>query len=169
MPQIGFGGGCHWCTEAIFASLKGVIAVDQGWISSDPPDDAFSEAVLISYNPDQITLSQLIEIHLYTHSATADHSMRVKYRSAIYYLDAQDKSRSERLLRLLSADFEHKLVTRVLKHVAFRSNKPEYRNYYYAAPDRPFCQTYIQPKLKLLLSKFQAHVRESTLLFEKTR
>ncbi|MGJ8671076.1 MAG: peptide-methionine (S)-S-oxide reductase, partial [Oceanococcus sp.] len=43
--RIGFGGGCHWCTEAVFNALRGVEQVSQGFIKSDPPHDSFSEAV----------------------------------------------------------------------------------------------------------------------------
>ena len=48
MKKIGFGGGCHWCTEAIFQALNGVESVEQGWISSLNPYDTFSEAVIVS-------------------------------------------------------------------------------------------------------------------------
>ena len=84
MHKIGFGGGCHWCTEAVFQFLKGVTKVDQGWISSKEPNAYFSEAILLEYNPQLISLETLVSIHLHTHSSTANHSMRVKYRSAVY-------------------------------------------------------------------------------------
>jgi peptide-methionine (S)-S-oxide reductase len=47
VSKIGFGGSCHWCTEAIFLSLKGVTAVKQGWIASDGQNSTFSEAVIV--------------------------------------------------------------------------------------------------------------------------
>ena len=50
MKKIGFGGGCHWCTEAIFQALNGVESVEQGWISSLNPYDTFSEAVIVHFN-----------------------------------------------------------------------------------------------------------------------
>ena len=88
VETIGFGGSCHWCTEAIFQSLIGVETVQQGWISSKPPNETLSEAVLVSFNPNQISIEILIEVHLLTHSCTSEHSMRGKYRSAVYYLNA---------------------------------------------------------------------------------
>src|SRR3954451_12716902 len=90
--KIGFGGGCHWCTEAVFLSLKGVEQVEQGWIASQPPYDAFSEAVVVTYDPLVITLTDLITIHLHTHASTSNHSMRQKYRSAVYWFDAEEET-----------------------------------------------------------------------------
>lgn len=84
IQKIGFGGGCHWCTEAVFQNLKGVNHVAQGWIASDENNTAFSEAVVVEFNPPKINLKTLIEIHLATHKSTSNHSMRKKYRSAIY-------------------------------------------------------------------------------------
>ncbi|MEM9546265.1 MAG: peptide-methionine (S)-S-oxide reductase [Bacteroidota bacterium] len=80
--KVGFGGGCHWCTEAVFQSLNGVTEVEQGWIASKEAP-LLSEAVIVHYDEKIIDLTILIEIHLRTHSATSSHSMRSKYRSAI--------------------------------------------------------------------------------------
>ena len=82
--KIGFGGGCHWCTESVFQALEGVVKVEQGWIASVNENDSFSEAVIVHFDADLIDLSVLIEIHLNTHSSTSDHELRTKYRSAVY-------------------------------------------------------------------------------------
>ena len=59
--RIGFGGGCHWCTEAVFQSLRGISKVEQGWIRSTPPHEKFSEAVIVTYDPKVMSLETLIE------------------------------------------------------------------------------------------------------------
>jgi len=69
MDKIGFGGGCHWCTEAVFQKLRGVASVEQGFIRSRPPYETFSEAVIVSFDAAQISLSVLTEIHLRTHAS----------------------------------------------------------------------------------------------------
>ena len=156
--KIGLGGGCHWCTEGVFTSLIGVTKVDQGWIASNGKQSDFSEAIEVFFDPAVITLSHLIEIHLYTHARTSNHSMRGKYRSAIYVYDDIQCKQALHILNILGADFDKTLITQVYVYKRFKHNKIELRDYFYSAPDRPFCQTYIQPKLKLLLARFNRHV-----------
>ena len=84
--KVGLGGGCHWCTEGIFESLIGIKAVKQGWIASIDNNAELSEAIEVSFDPSMISLQTLIEIHLHTHASTSNHTMRQKYRSAIYTL-----------------------------------------------------------------------------------
>ncbi|QPH39525.1 peptide-methionine (S)-S-oxide reductase [Pedobacter endophyticus] len=154
MDEVGLGGSCHWCTEAIFLSVKGVIDVKQGWISSLGEATAFSEAILLRYNPEIISLKQLIAIHLHTHSCTSNHTMREKYRSAVYVTDEGQIDDVRQIISELQSDFEQPIITRALKINEFKLNKPEYLDYYYSNPSRGFCENIINPKLKVLLDKF---------------
>lgn len=163
IKTIGFGGGCHWCTEAVFSSLKGVITVSQGWIASDGENSTFSEAVLLTYNVELISMGVLIAIHLYTHSATSRHSMRGKYRSAVYYLNDADCTEATKTIQELRKDFSNEVITQVIRFIDFRLNIPEQLQYYYTDPNRPFCTTYINPKLKLLLEQFSENVDREKL------
>ena len=86
---VGLGGSCHWCTEAIFASLIGVVRVEQGWFKIADTTSDFSEAVRVTFDSDILSLTDLIAIHIDTHSATEVHSMRHKYRSAVYTYSEQ--------------------------------------------------------------------------------
>jgi len=156
--KIGLGGGCHWCTEGVFESLLGVTKVNQGWIASCGEHSEFSEAIEVYFDPAVISLTDLIEIHLYTHASTSNHSMRGKYRSGVYVYDDLQFEQALRILALLSADFDKALITQVYAFKHFKQNKIEMQDYFYSAPDRPFCETYIQPKLKLLLARFIRHV-----------
>ena len=79
LTKISFGGGCHWCTEAVFQALNGVTKVEQGWVSSTKEDNTFSEAVIVHFNSENINLKTLIEIHLRTHKSTKNHSLSVGY------------------------------------------------------------------------------------------
>jgi peptide-methionine (S)-S-oxide reductase len=167
IKKIGLGGGCHWCTEAVFASLKGIISVQQGWIASTGENNAYSEAVISEYDTEFITLQTLIAVHIYTHSATSQHRMRSKYRSAVYYFDDGDVAEIKDALTGLQHEFDKPLITQVLPFWGFMENIEEQLNYYYTDVDRPFCETYINPKLKMLLEKF-SHVTDTDKLSHLT-
>ncbi|WP_434052651.1 MAG: peptide-methionine (S)-S-oxide reductase [Roseibium sp.] len=159
--KIGLGGGCHWCTEAVFQALEGVSGVEQGFIHSDPPEDHWSEAVIVTFDPVVLPLESLIEIHLRTHSSTSRHKMRGKYRSAIYVYDAGTGVKAGRTLRALQAQFDEPLVTCVLTLAGFKASDERFRNYYAKGPDRPFCKTYIDPKLAFLRKQFGTVLKET--------
>jgi peptide-methionine (S)-S-oxide reductase len=154
VQRIGFGGGCHWCTEAVFVSLRGVIRVEQGFIQADAPDDDFSEAVLLAFQPEVISLASLIEIHLRTHASTSNHSMRRKYRSAVYAMDEAQAEAARRVLAEVAPGFDAPLVTRVLPFQSFRASDERFQRYAEKNADGPFCRAYIDPKLALLRNEF---------------
>lgn len=154
LQQLGLGGGCHWCTEAVFQSLAGVERVQQGFIASDAPDDAFSEAVLVDWDTQRLPLDALIEVHLRTHASTSLHTMRGKYRSALYVMNAAQADACTTALTRLQPGFDAPLITRVLPFRAFRASDARFQNYYATDPDRPFCRTYIEPKLAMLRRRF---------------
>jgi peptide-methionine (S)-S-oxide reductase len=156
--QIGFGGGCHWCTEAVFSVLKGVSAVSQGFVSSTGGACAFSEGVLLQFDPLIIHLRDLIRIHLTTHSSYSDHYMRHKYRSAIYTFSDTQTREAEALLRELKSQMNEKVVTEVMPFREFRASPPASQNYYAKDPQKPFCQKHIRPKLLALSIKFPEQV-----------
>ena len=159
--EIGFGGGCHWCTEAVFAALHGVIRVEQGFIRADAPDDSFSEAVVLTFQPDKISLGSLIEIHLRTHSSTSNHSMRGKYRSAVYVMDDAQAEAARRVLADVGRGFDAPLVTRILPFRAFRASDERYQRYAEKNAGGPFCTTFIDPKLALLRKEFGGLLRSA--------
>ena len=159
--RIGLGGGCHWCTEAVFQSLRGISNVEQGWIRSTPPHEEFSEAVIVTYDPNEMSLATLIEIHLQTHSSTSSHKLRGKYRSAVYTFGEQQTVLATEILDRLQPAFEAKLVTQVLRHEDFKPSNERFQNYYYKNPERPFCKVYIDPKLRVLRGRFSDAMRAS--------
>ncbi len=154
VKAIGLGGGCHWCTEAIFQSLQGVLNVEQGFVASEAPHDAFSEAVIVTYEPGLIGLYDLVLIHLMTHESTTWHGMRPKYRSAIYTFEEEDERLLKQMWDGLQEEFNASLVSAILPFRAFKPSEAKFQNYYSTDPERPFCKRYIDPMLKLLRQKF---------------
>lgn len=161
IDRIGLGGSCHWCTEAVFQHLKGVARVEQGWISAAGAVE-FSEAVLVYFEPEKISIKDLIEVHLHTHKSTSNHSMRSKYRSAVYAFNSEQQLESEQILKLLQKEFEDKLITKVYGFEEFKMSTEPYQNYYQKNPEKPFCKAYIDPKLQLLLRRFPKNVIDTT-------
>jgi len=159
--QIGFGGGCHWCTEAVFASLRGVVRVQQGFLGSHAPHDFYSEAVLVDFDSSAVSLDILIEIHLRTHASTSSHSMREKYRSAVYVHDENQEQHCRFVVENLQQAFEKPLITQVLRIEGFTLSEDRYRNYYVTNPNRPFCATRIEPKLAMLRRDFSQYLSSS--------
>lgn len=163
IAKIGFGGSCHWCTEAIFSSIYGVEKVDQGWIRSTGENDSFSEAVIVHFDTTIIPVKTLIEIHLHTHSCSAAHNMRKKYRSAVYYFTTQQGIEVTGSIKQLQVDFDDKIITQVLPFVNFKLNQASFLDYYYSNPEKPFCENIINPKLRILLVKFPKQANQTKL------
>ncbi len=160
LHRIGFGGGCHWCTEAVFQAIKGVEEVKQGYISTAQEKETFYEGVLVNYDPRSISLQKLIEIHLQTHQSTSYHSMRSKYLSAVYTFNAMQNSEVLDILNTLQEKFEKPIITSAYYFGNFKASRPEITNYYKTDPERPFCKLYIDPKIKILEDKFQSFVKK---------
>ncbi|WP_435414514.1 peptide-methionine (S)-S-oxide reductase [Polaribacter aestuariivivens] len=157
LTKIAFGGGCHWCTEAVFQHLIGVDKVSQGWVSSTGKNSSFSEAVIVEFDNSKIDLKTLIEIHLLTHKSTSNHSMREKYRSAIYYFKDYQKEEISTIINELQNGFLEKIITKTLEFNNFKPSTKEFQNYYKNNPQKPFCEKYIQPNLKLILKRFSEY------------
>jgi len=156
--KVGFGGGCHWCTEAVFMSLNGVKKVEQGFIAPKENPTDFSEAVIVHYNASIIELKDLVAIHLDTHKSTENHSMRKKYRSGIYYFNKYDKKTLAVIMKELQQDFETPLITAAIPFGVFKSSAERFHNYYFNDTEKHFCRTHISPKIKLLKEKYTKHV-----------
>lgn len=156
--KIGLGGGCHWCTEGVFSSIKGVVKVEQGWISATDMPERFSEAVIVHFNPNIISQHDIIEIHLITHSSASGHHLREKYRSAIYVFSKVQFSEAKQFLENFKEKHQLNIITETLHFYAFKMNTPEYLNYFFKQTDAPFCKRYIHPKLTLLSKNYNQHL-----------
>ncbi|QEM82742.1 peptide-methionine (S)-S-oxide reductase [Halomonas binhaiensis] len=175
LSRVAFGGNCYWCTEAVFQSLLGVEKVEQGFVAAqggsdhdvdsdhDGEAEAFSEAVIVHFDPMAISLATLVEIHLHTHHCTAQHSMRQQFRSAVYVFDEQQDIEARYILNELQADFSAPLITQVLPFASFRPSKERCQNYFYSNPQRPFCERWITPKLRILLDRFSQQADQQRL------
>ena len=137
--------------------------MEQGFVASVGKNNSFSEAVIVHFNEKMISPLTLIQIHLYTHQSTSNHSMRHKYRSAIYTSSKSQKEDVNTVLNNLQVEFDHALITKVLPFVSFKPSNEQVTNYYYKNPDKPFCKKFIHPKLTFLLQNFSEHLNHDKL------
>jgi peptide-methionine (S)-S-oxide reductase len=156
--KIGLGGGCHWCTEAVFQKIKGVKDVFQGYLNTTT-DYEYSEGILITYDPNQISLEILLVIHIKTHQSFHNHSMRNKYRSGVYVFSNSQQKEVNNHLYQLQKQYSKKIITEVYSFNDFKESREQIRNYYGKDPQRPFCIKYIEPKLKILRMEFSKYLK----------
>ena len=90
----------------------------------------FSKIFGHGFDDRKIDLKTLIEIHLLTHKSTSNHSMRNKYRSAVYYFSNHQKEESAHIIKVLQSNFENKIITKVLEFKNFKPSSEEFQNYY---------------------------------------
>lgn len=155
------GGGCFWCTEAIFTDTEGVLGVQSGFSGGfikNPPyrevrtgRTGHAEVIQISYDPERISLQELLTIHLMTHDpTTVDRQGADKgnqYRSIIFYGDDQEKSVAEKVIADLQPGYPDPIITELKPFEVFYKAEEDHQNYYAENPEAYYCQMVIAPKL----------------------
>lgn len=165
--QATFGGGCYWCTEAVFQQIEGVLTVESGFSGGNVPDPSYelvctgttghAEVIHITYDPAKVSFEKLLEVFFKTHDPTtlnqqgADHG--TQYRSVIFYHDEAQKQSAEKAKAALDASgaYDRKLVTEISPFKAFYKAEDDHQNYYRRNPKQGYCAYVIQPKVE----KFQ--------------
>ncbi len=168
---IVLGGGCFWCTEAIFKRVDGVVDVVPGYAGGDMPNPSYedvatgttghAEVVKITYNPDVVTLERLLRIFFATHNPTTLNmqgaDIGTEYRSIILYDDAADVPTIRAVVRDVQSKIRDEIVTQVRAIEAFYEAEDYHHNYYEQNATVPYCQMVIDPKL----DKLHAYVRDN--------
>jgi len=167
-----FGGGCFWCVEAIFERVKGVHAAESGYSggSTANPDykqvvtglTGHAEVVQITFNPDQVSYSELLEIFFKTHDPTTLNrqggDVGTQYRSIIFYHSEKQKAEAENTIAVLDAEkiWDDPIVTRVEAFDAFYKAEGYHQEYFENNPSQGYCRVVITPKVE----KFEKAFRE---------
>ena len=159
------GGGCFWCTEAVFQEIKGIEIVISGYSGGNVPGrptyreicsglTGHSEVVQITFDANVITYEDILVIFMTTHDPTtlnrqgADRG--TQYRSVIYYHDDKQKEIAEIVLNELAKYYESPIVTELSKAVTFFEAEKEHQDFYKNNPDYGYCGFVIDPKLAKL-------------------
>jgi len=164
-----FGGGCFWCVEAVFETLKGVSSVVSGYAGGKQPNPTYeqicsgrtehAEVVQIAYDPTQISYDQLLEVFWITHDLTTMNRQGpdsgTQYRSIILYHDDAQKQAAEKSKQAAGKQFSEPIVTEIVKLEKFYPAEEYHQDYYRRNPNKPYCVINIPPKLQKL-QKFKA-------------
>ena len=175
---IVFGGGCFWCTEAIFKMLKGVILVESGYAGgtmSNPTyeqicsgDTGHAEVIKIEYDTTVIHLEMLLTVFFATHDPTTKNrqgnDIGTQYRSIILYENENQKIIAEKFIEELNNQLTHSrewvsekdkpIITEVKILEMFYPAEDYHKNYYENNKNQAYCQVVINPKLKKTQEKF---------------
>ncbi len=174
-----FGGGCFWCTEAIFTRLKGVESVESGYAGgqiSNPTyeqvsngDTGHAEAIEIQFDPSIIQYADLLNVFFATHDPTTlnrqGNDTGTQYRSAIFYTTPEQKETALQFIKQLGDDgvYEDAIVTEVSPLTKFWPAESYHRRYYDQNQNKPYCQFVINPKIAKLRAKFAPLLKPDTV------
>ena len=170
-----FGGGCFWCTEAVFFELKGVDSVISGYAgghTENPTyhqvcseDTGHAEVVKIQFDSNQITYNRLLEVFFATHDPTtlnrqgADRGTH--YRSIILYTGDNQKEQAEVFIRELDSSGSKggPIVTEVVRLEGFYEADDDHKQFYMNNPASMYCQIVIRPKVEKVRGEFAEQIR----------
>lgn len=164
-----FGGGCFWCTEAIFQGLKGVVSVISGYAGGTVPNPTYeqvcggktghAEVTKIEFDPSLISYQDLLKVFFYVHDPTTlnrqGNDVGPQYRSIVLYADDEQKKEASKIIEELKKEGQN-IVTELAPLTEFYPAEEYHRNFYLNNPDKPYCQLIIDPKIK----KFEEHFKQ---------
>jgi len=162
MDTIYLAGGCFWCTEAVFSSLKGVISVTSGYMGGEKSSPTYmdvssggtghAEVIKVDFDPSIIKLSDILEVFFDSHDPTTLNrqgaDVGTQYRSAIFYKDEDQKSVAQKMIEDLMK--EKDVVTELKLAGEFYKAEDYHQDYYKNNSEAAYCQVVISPKLQKL-------------------
>ncbi len=163
-----FGGGCFWCTEALFQHINGVLNVSSGYsggLTKNPTykdvcagNTGHAEVIQLTYNPEIITYSELLSIHLSSHDPTTLNQQGAdkgtQYRSVILPHNIKQEEDAKKVILTMQEAFDNPIVTSIETFESFYIAEEHHQNYYRSHSKEYYCQAVINPKLNKLREKF---------------
>lgn len=172
-----FGGGCFWCTEAIFQKVKGVKKVESGYSGGFVKNPAYrevcngttghAEVVRLEYDPKEVDYYELLRVFFMTHDPTTlnrqGNDVGTQYRSVIFYFTEEQKQKAEKFIRELEAEnyYGQSLVTEVSPYKNYYKAEEYHQDYYSNNSSQPYCSFIITPKLEKFKKLFPENSIES--------
>jgi peptide-methionine (S)-S-oxide reductase len=167
--SIVFGGGCFWCTEAVFTMLKGVKSAVPGYSGGSVENPSYEqvsmgntghiEVVKIEYDLDQIALEELLQVFFETHDPTTPNrqgnDVGPQYHSAIFYTTDRQREKAEHYVKMIAGKYTKPIVTTIAPLKNFYVAEDYHQQYYEHHKDAPYCQLVIDPKVEKVQEKFK--------------
>lgn len=166
-----FGGGCFWCTEAMFLELKGVIKVESGYAGGHVENPSYkevctgttghAEVIQITYDPTEITYDEILLVHMTTHDPTTlnrqGNDVGTQYRSVIFYRnDAEQKAAEYAVTTVAPTAWPGKTITtEVVPFTVFYKAEDYHQNYLADNPNQPYCVYVVNPKVEKFRKQFK--------------
>ncbi|WP_137895852.1 peptide-methionine (S)-S-oxide reductase MsrA [Ramlibacter sp. 2FC] len=160
---IALGGGCFWCTEAVYVRVKGVLDVESGYSNGHVERPSYeqvcsgstghAEVVKLVYDPGQISLREILEIFFLVHDPTQlnrqGHDTGTQYRSGIYYSTPEQKAEADALIREMSQDklYGAPIVTEVLPLANYWPAEEDHQDFFERNPTQGYCLAVAAPKV----------------------
>ncbi len=166
-----FGGGCFWCTEAIFKQVKGVISVIPGYAGGKKVNPTYeemctgrtghAEVIRVTYNPQRISYKDLLEVFWAAHDPTTlnrqGNDIGEQYRSIILFLNEEQKTQAEASRDEVgkSGRFSKPVVTSIKPLEVFYAAEEYHQDYFARNPNQPYCRVVIEPKVRHFLETYK--------------
>ena|SRR3989344_2146358 len=176
MKTAVFGGGCFWCTEAVFQMLKGVEKVESGYAGGkmdNPSYEAVSsgstghaECIRVTYNPSVISYEDLLTVFFGSHDPTTPNRQGAdvgeQYRSVIFYRTDEEKAAAEKAIKEVDESLRDgsRVVTEVIPLATFYVAESYHQNYFKTNTSAPYCQLVIEPKIEKVRKRFAELVKQ---------
>lgn len=159
-----FGGGCFWCTEAVFERLEGVDSVVSGYAGGTVPNPTYrqvcsgttghAEVIRIAYDPGKVPYEKLLEIFFKYHDPTTlnrqGNDVGTQYRSVIFAQTPEQRKLAEARIRELdkAGAYDVPIVTTVEDKATFYPAEDHHQDYFRLNPNVPYCRFVIRPKVE---------------------
>lgn len=173
---IYFGGGCFWCTEAVFDRVQGVLDVESGYANGHVPQPSYeqvcegttghAEVLKVTFDTEQISLHTLLEIFFGTHDPTTlnrqGNDVGTQYRSGIYTTSPQQHEAAQALVQSLNQNkvFGVPVVTEVQPLDNYWPAEDYHQDYFARNPHQGYCAYVVSPKVHKFLQTFAAYAKK---------
>ncbi|MDD2924284.1 peptide-methionine (S)-S-oxide reductase MsrA [Rhodoferax sp.] len=160
---ITLGGGCFWCTEAVYVNVKGVLDVESGYSNGHVVQPSYEqvctgqtghvEVVKLVFDPEQVSLRELLEIFFVIHDPTTlnaqGHDRGTQYRSGIYFTDPEHQLIAQQVVAemVASGTYHHPIVTEVVPVANYWPAESYHQDYFARHPHQGYCMAVAAPKV----------------------